>query len=112
METLEMLSKVYGESTMARSKVHEWHRHFKEGQESFEDNGCVGRPLAARNAENVALVSECVPKDRGQTLAQIAEALLEDAVLGNPFIVNSLNSGRVTTGIFCMTTHQHIDLNW
>ncbi|GFT36619.1 hypothetical protein TNCV_3979241 [Trichonephila clavipes] len=45
METLEMLSKLHGESTIARSK----------------------------NMGNVDLVSECVRKDCRQTLAQIAE---------------------------------------
>ncbi|GFX88438.1 hypothetical protein TNCV_2279061 [Trichonephila clavipes] len=38
METLEMISKVYGESTMVRSKAYECHRHFKEGRETMEDN--------------------------------------------------------------------------
>ncbi|GFV98401.1 hypothetical protein TNCV_623601 [Trichonephila clavipes] len=32
MEILEMLSKVYGEFTMARSKVYEWPQSFKEGR--------------------------------------------------------------------------------
>ncbi|GFW12300.1 hypothetical protein TNCV_2489441 [Trichonephila clavipes] len=44
MEALEMLSKVYRESTMARSKVYEWHQRFKEGRESIEDNKRVGLP--------------------------------------------------------------------
>ncbi|GFV63662.1 hypothetical protein TNCV_626571 [Trichonephila clavipes] len=48
-----MLSKVYGESTMARSKVNEWHRRFKEGRESIEYNERVGRPSISRNTENV-----------------------------------------------------------
>ncbi|GFT16490.1 hypothetical protein TNCV_281271 [Trichonephila clavipes] len=69
-----MLSKVYNEATMARFKVYKWHQRFKEGRESIEDNECVGRPLTSWNAENVALVSECVRKDRLQTLAQITEA--------------------------------------
>ncbi|GFU95636.1 hypothetical protein TNCV_3333011 [Trichonephila clavipes] len=42
VETLEMLSKVYGESTMARSKFYEWPRRFKEGRESIEDDEHVG----------------------------------------------------------------------
>ncbi|GFV13652.1 hypothetical protein TNCV_68541 [Trichonephila clavipes] len=32
METLEMLSNVHGESTIARSMSYEWHRRFKEGR--------------------------------------------------------------------------------
>ncbi|GFU31900.1 hypothetical protein TNCV_1111551 [Trichonephila clavipes] len=38
-----MLSKVYGESSMARSKVYKWYRRFKESQKSIEDNERVRR---------------------------------------------------------------------
>ncbi|GFS85398.1 hypothetical protein TNCV_2803141 [Trichonephila clavipes] len=75
MKTLKMLSKVYGESTMTRSKVYEWDRCLKEDEESIEDNKRVGHPLTSRNEKNVALVSECVRKDRNQKLTQIAEAI-------------------------------------
>ncbi|GFW58864.1 hypothetical protein TNCV_4047021 [Trichonephila clavipes] len=64
METLKTLSKEYCESTMAGFKVYEWHRCFKEGRESIEYNESVERPSISRNTENVALVSECVQKDR------------------------------------------------
>ncbi|GFW36564.1 hypothetical protein TNCV_1955641 [Trichonephila clavipes] len=60
MESLEMLSKAYGEPTMAKSKVYERHRRFKEGRESIEDNE---RPSTSRNVKN-PLVSECVRKNR------------------------------------------------
>ncbi|GFW25695.1 hypothetical protein TNCV_1309561 [Trichonephila clavipes] len=53
---------------MARSKVYERHRYFKDGREFIEDNERVGRPSTSRNAENVALVSESVRKDRLQLL--------------------------------------------
>ncbi|GFV62249.1 hypothetical protein TNCV_985131 [Trichonephila clavipes] len=58
METLAMLSKVYGESTTARSKVYEWHRRFKNGRKSIEDNELVGLTSISLNAKNVALMSE------------------------------------------------------
>ncbi|GFV39101.1 hypothetical protein TNCV_4339891 [Trichonephila clavipes] len=74
METMEILSKVYGESTMARSKIYECHRRFKESRESIKNNERVGRPSTSWNTENVALVSECVRKDRRQTCAQITVA--------------------------------------
>ncbi|GFV05750.1 hypothetical protein TNCV_4258451 [Trichonephila clavipes] len=63
MRTLEMLSKVFGESTMARSKVYEWQLRFKEGRESIGYYERVARPLTSQNAENIALWSACVRKD-------------------------------------------------
>ncbi|GFW49239.1 hypothetical protein TNCV_3057491 [Trichonephila clavipes] len=74
MKILKILCKVYGESTMAKSKVYEWHRCFKEGRESIEDNERFGRLSTLQNAENVALVPESNRKDQIQTLAQLAEA--------------------------------------
>ncbi|GFT68292.1 uncharacterized protein TNCV_659111 [Trichonephila clavipes] len=76
IEILEMLSKVYDEPTMSRSKIYEWNLRFKQGGESIENHERVTRPLTSWNAENVALVSKCVRKDRRETLAQIAEGCL------------------------------------
>ena len=45
-----------------------------EGRESFADNEHFSRPSASRNAENVALVSECVQKDRRQILEETVVA--------------------------------------
>ncbi|GFV10325.1 hypothetical protein TNCV_3751921 [Trichonephila clavipes] len=67
MEILELLSKVYGESTMARFKAYELHQRFEEGRESTEYNERVGRP-SSRNVENVVLLSKCVRKDCHETL--------------------------------------------
>ncbi|GFW71142.1 hypothetical protein TNCV_91851 [Trichonephila clavipes] len=102
---------MYGESTIARSKVYEWHRCFKEGRKSIEDDEHVGRPTS-RNKENVTLVSECVRKYRHQRLALTAE---ETHFLKTLF--EGIHSWQATsvlakTGIFCMTKHQYIDPNW
>ncbi|GFY25636.1 hypothetical protein TNCV_2487561 [Trichonephila clavipes] len=64
MQTLAMLSKVYGEYIMARTKIYEWHRRFKVGRESTKYNERIGQSSTSRNAENVTLVSECLRKDR------------------------------------------------
>ncbi|GFV97405.1 DNA polymerase zeta catalytic subunit [Trichonephila clavipes] len=53
-------------------------RRFKECRESIEDNESVGRPSTSRNAENVALVSESVRKDRLQTLATLLKDVIEE----------------------------------
>ncbi|GFV38223.1 hypothetical protein TNCV_4792091 [Trichonephila clavipes] len=102
METLEMLSKVYVESTMARFKIYEWHRRFRQGRESIEYNEHAYRPPTSRNAENVALVSECVRKDRNR---QIIQATHFSKRRGNPYVATRgllatdhviLNHGQVT----------------
>lgn len=42
MKTSEMLRKVYGDSTIRRFKVYEWHWRFKAGLKSIENNEHVG----------------------------------------------------------------------
>ncbi|GFW80237.1 hypothetical protein TNCV_461441 [Trichonephila clavipes] len=50
METLKLLSKVFGELTTARFNVYEMHRHFKEGREPIKYNEYVGRSSTSWNA--------------------------------------------------------------
>ncbi|GFT24853.1 hypothetical protein TNCV_3021391 [Trichonephila clavipes] len=80
-----MLSKVYGESTRARSKLYEWPQRFKEGRESIEYNKFFGLPSISRNAKNVVMVSKCVKKDCHQ-----AKKLLRTATAGSDVV----QSGR------------------
>ncbi|GFU89230.1 transposable element Tcb2 transposase [Trichonephila clavipes] len=47
--------------------IAEWHRRFKDGRESIEGNEHDGLPSTSRNEKNVALVSECVRKNRRKT---------------------------------------------
>jgi hypothetical protein len=42
-ETLQMLT-VYGESTMSKSHVFKYHKHFREGTEDVEDDQRQGAP--------------------------------------------------------------------
>jgi hypothetical protein len=37
-ETFEMLKSVYGEECLLRKSVIEWHKWFKEGRESLQDD--------------------------------------------------------------------------
>ena len=38
LEALRMLQEVYGQETISRSRVFEWHKRFKEGCEEVEDD--------------------------------------------------------------------------
>lgn len=47
-ETLQMLRQAYGEEILGRTQVYEWHRRFKNGEESDEDGRVrSGRPKVA-----------------------------------------------------------------
>jgi hypothetical protein len=52
-KTLEMPREAFGEYTISRTAVFEWHSHFKVCQVSVEDDELPGRPSTSRMTENV-----------------------------------------------------------
>ena len=59
-EALKLLQEVYGDDTMSRTHLFEWHRRFKEGREEVEDDHRSGRPSTSRTHENVEHVRQKV----------------------------------------------------
>ena len=70
-----MLQEVYGDETMSRSCVFEWHKWFKEGCEDVEDDSRSGRHSTSRTADNVEHVKQMVHGDRWLTVRMIADEL-------------------------------------
>ncbi|GFV89402.1 hypothetical protein TNCV_4152211 [Trichonephila clavipes] len=104
METWEMLSKVHGESILARSKIHELHRRFEEGRESIEYNERVGRTSTSRK-----MLRWCLNVFKKIAVKHLSKLLRLHTSgrcrLRESIPRKSLSSGRVTIGIFCMATH-------
>ena len=74
-EALKLLQKVYGDDTMSRTCLLEWHRRFKEGREEVEDDHTSGRPSTSRTDKNVERVRQKVRSDRRLTVTMIADEL-------------------------------------
>jgi hypothetical protein len=47
-ETLEMLRKAYGQATLSSVQVYRWHKAFKDGRESAEDEQRSGRVTSSK----------------------------------------------------------------
>jgi len=47
-ETLQLLRKAYGDAVLSSSQVFRWHKAFKDGRESVEDEQRAGRPSTSR----------------------------------------------------------------
>ncbi|GFW84742.1 hypothetical protein TNCV_1814721 [Trichonephila clavipes] len=92
METLEILSKLWRDYPRFTNRI----VVFKEGREAIEDSYRVGQTSTSWKAENVAMVSECVQKDRLQTLSQIYSniytILLTENAMANAFWVSVRNN--------------------
>jgi transposase len=52
-ETFEKLKSAYGEECLSRTSVFEWHKKFKEGRESLQDDERKDRPSTSRTEELV-----------------------------------------------------------
>ena len=74
-ETFNSLQEVYGDATMSRTRIFEWHKRFREGKEDMEDDPRSGRPTTSRTNENVERVKEKVRSDRRLTVRMIADEL-------------------------------------
>jgi transposase len=58
-ETFEMLKSAYGEECLSRTSVSEWHKAFKAGRESLQDDERKGRPSASRTEESTEVIQKC-----------------------------------------------------
>ena len=74
-ETFNSLQAVYGDATMPRTRIFEWHKRFREGREDVEDDPRSGRPTTSRTNENVERVREKVGNDRRLTVRIVADEL-------------------------------------
>ena len=74
-EVLKLLQEVYGNDTMSRTRLFEWHGRFREGREEVEDDHRSGRPSTSRTDENVERVRQKVRSDRRLTVRMIADDL-------------------------------------
>ena len=72
-EALKLLQEVYGNDTMSRTRLFEWHRRFKEGREVVEDDHRSGRPSTSRTDENVERMRQNVQSDCRVTVRMIAD---------------------------------------
>ena len=74
-ECLQLLREVYGDDAMSQARVYEWHKRFRDGRESVDDDQKTGRPSTARTDENVSRVRDLVHADRRLTIRMITAEL-------------------------------------
>ena len=70
---LQLLRTAYGDAVLSSSQVFRWHKVFKDGRESVEDEQHAGCPSTSRNENNVARVKAVLDRDRRLNVQLIAE---------------------------------------
>ena len=74
-ESLKILQKAYGESTLSKTRTYEWCRAFKSGRDVVEDLPLTGRTSKSSNKVKIAKVKEMVTGNRHLILREIAAEL-------------------------------------
>ena len=74
-ESLKMLQKCLGESTLSRTQVFEWHKVFSEGHEVVENLHHASRPSTSVNDDNIKKLKKIVLENRPVGIRKVAEAL-------------------------------------
>jgi hypothetical protein len=73
METRTMIHQAFGDQSLSRAQVFQWHAWFKTGSTSVDDGEHTGRPRSCTTPETVARIQEFVRQDRRRTIHDIAE---------------------------------------
>ena len=74
-ESLEMLQKAYGESTLWKTRAYEWYSELKSGRDVVKDLPRSGRPSTSSTEVNIDKVKEMVTENRYLNLRGIAAEL-------------------------------------
>ena len=69
-----MLQKCFGESTLSRMRVFQWHKAFSESLEVVENLPHASRPSTSVNDDNIEKVKKIVLKNRRVGIREVAEA--------------------------------------
>ena len=94
-ETLKMLRDVYGDSSMSRTRVFEWHKQFVEGREDVEDDPKSGRLGTSTTNTNIKKVWQLFRIDRRLTIHIIANEVGMDKESVRTIFVDTLGTRKV-----------------
>ena len=109
MESLKMLQKCFGESTVSRAQVFECHKAFSEGREVVENLPHASRPSTSVNDDNIEIVKKIVLENHRVGIREVAEALNISYGSTQHIVVHVLSMKRVAARLVPYTTmRRHI----
>jgi hypothetical protein len=94
-KTLEMLREAFGEQSLRRSSIFEWHSRFKAGRVSVDDDRYSGRPSTSKTTENVKNILELINKDRRRTNLVLADTVGVSYGVCLDILTENLNMSRI-----------------
>ena len=104
-ESLKMLQKCFGESTLLRTRVFEWHKAFSENREVVENLPHASRPSTSVNDDNIEKVKKIVLDNHRVGIREVAEALNISYGSTPYIIVHILGMKRVAARLVPIDLH-------
>ena len=89
-ETLKMLHDVYGDSSVSRTRVFEWHKRFVKCREDVEDDPKSGRPCTSTTDTSIKKVRQLVHIDCRLAICVIANEVGMDKKTVCTILVDTL----------------------
>jgi len=68
-----MIQQGFGDQSLSRTQVFQWHTRFKTSHTSVDDDEHTGRPTSCTTPETVARIQEVICRDRCWTIRDNAE---------------------------------------
>lgn len=72
-ERFQVLTEAYGDETLSRARVFEWHKRSSGGRDSVEDDERAGCPKSAITNQNIAKVRDAIRGDQILSVRAMAE---------------------------------------
>ena len=94
-ETLGMIRQVFKDESMSQTAVFKWHKLFKSGRQSVEDEPRGGRPSTSRTDDNVQRVRDVLNSDRRLSVRMIADRVGIDKMTVHTIITEDLAMRKV-----------------
>ena len=92
---LKMLSDVYGDSSISRTRVFEWHKRFVEDREDVEDDPKSGRPCTSTTDTNIKKIWQLVCSNCRLTTYVIPNEVGMDKEMVRTILVDTLGMQKV-----------------
>jgi hypothetical protein len=70
-----MIRQAFGEDSMSRTPVFEWHAWFRAGRTSTEDDQHTGKPISCTTPDTAAKLQKLVHEDRRRTIQDLADEI-------------------------------------
>lgn len=94
-ETYELVKQAYQNEALGQAMVYRWHKLFREGRESIEDEPRSGCPKSGRNKENIEKIADILKNDRCVSVKMIEEMTGIPSTTAYRILIDDLGKKKV-----------------